>query len=585
MRDAVEKKVQRIWPRKRLLALALVVAVLAGGTTGCGVSPTHTPRGSNLWSNGALLGTAGLNQTAPLQVDEAGNGFLVWTDPEHQLVLTRLDEQAQVVFQTVLPLQSTGPLKPGLLLDPAGQLHLIWLDRGRVLSYARLSSDGEVLQDTTFLSSPSRRAAYATMTLAADNQTIEIFWSDRLTMHPGCYHAALDLTGAVIVPEELLIPAGLYPAAQADRQGMIHLAWRTEEVGSPPTFHYAVYDPVHRALGPATTAAEPAIQAGLLGGPTANVRFDGPWLGLDPRSAYLAWTSEAYDRGQRRTSTFYVAFPLPTPRWSPERSALEYDPPGMPDEVVLVEGSDPTLTGDPAFLPGQPETQRLAVHSLVSSPSLEMLQIVVADLAPDRVTDQVVVNRSRAASLRPTPALGPQGDLYLSWIDTAGFEQYQVVYASTSPQVRETLNRVTTYDVVDRVMSTLTAVISLLLYTPIVIVWMLLPLGWLIFFSLATSNPDLAERSGRLALGVAIALHLVAERAISGGLFARSFLPPVWSLWIAPLLLAAGSALLMWLWLKRKGSLSPFAAYFLFAGLDSFLVLFLYVALPMAWGW
>jgi len=142
------------------LASAVGLILLALVATGCGLTRTTTPRASDQWSNGKLLGTAILKNRVALQVDGAGNSFMVWIGPEHELLFARLNERAEVVVQAPLDLHSTSPMKPQLLMDTTGQLHLTWLDKQELtmqLFYARLSANGEVLQEATVLSPPERR--------------------------------------------------------------------------------------------------------------------------------------------------------------------------------------------------------------------------------------------------------------------------------------------------------------------------------------------------------------------------------------------------------------------------------------------
>ena len=54
---------------------------------------------------------------------------MVWVGPEHELLFARLNERAEVVVQAPLDLHSTSPMKPQLLMDTTGQLHLTWLDK------------------------------------------------------------------------------------------------------------------------------------------------------------------------------------------------------------------------------------------------------------------------------------------------------------------------------------------------------------------------------------------------------------------------------------------------------------------------
>jgi len=565
------------------------VVGLALVTAGCGLAASHTPRASARWSNGKLLGLATLNNPVALQVDEAGHSFVVWIGLEHELHFARLDERAEVVAQGPLDLHGKSPLKPQLLRDPTGRLHLAWLDRverGLQLFYARLSADGEVIQDPTALSPPEQRATHSVMVLDPVGRTVELFWSDNVSIRPGCYHAAVDWSGAVVVPAEVLIPEGILPAAQTDRQGFVHLAWKVEAEGEKPEFRYAAYDPQRRALGPDIGVSEPLVEAAMIGRPTAGVAFDGPWLGLDESSVYLAWVLEVRERGEVMDFTFYQAFPQPALGERQATGPFDYPPPTVPGEAVHVQAVDPSLTGHPRFLEGQPTRQVLAYFTQVTGRgNVETLQIGALDLQAGRIQGQEIVSASRGASLRPSVAIDGQGDLHLVWIDTAGFERYRVVYASTSPQARETLNRITAYDVVDRVLSAVMGVFSALFFVPIVLSWVFIPIGWLAIFTLATHESEVSDPRGRTAVGLAMLLHLGAKLLFFPGLLTRfplsSLVSPSVGLLlgrlILPLLLALISAGLVQAYLQRGRSQSIFAAYFVYAAVDSLLTLVIYV--------
>jgi hypothetical protein len=576
----------------RSVVFALTILTMLGlVVSGCGLTAEHTPRASDEWSNGKLMGTAILNNTAALQVDEAGRVFIVWVGPEHDLIFARLNERAETVVQVSLDLRSDSAHKPQLTMDGEGLLHLIWLDkwdRNTQLFYARLSAEGEVLRGAVALTPPDRRATHAATVLDPTGGTVEVFWSDNVPSRPDIYHTALDWSGDVVVPTELLVPGGLLPVAQVDRLGYIHLAWRVE-TGDAPRFHYAIYDPQRRALGPDAVAGQPSIQMGMLGGPTAGAQFDGPWLGLDKDSVYLAWVLEMRER-EIRNFTFYVTFPVPSLPELPGTGPFEYAPPPVTDEAVHVQGGDPAMTAHPRFLDGQPERQVLTCFTQVSSPgNPEMLQIAAVDPLPGQVGGQEIVNLSRGASVRPNVALDAQGQLHLVWIDTAGFERYNVVYASTSPQAKETLNRVTTYDVVNRGLNTVMSVLTSLFFTPVALIWVLVPVAWLVVFSLATHAVDVGDGPAGRGLVVAMLLQLGVKLLLFGDLLSRfpsvSLLTPSLNLllarWISPVVLAVVSAGLVWIYVKVGRGRSVFAAYFVYAAIDSFLTLVVYVALPM----
>ena len=581
------------------LFLAVGLTLLALVATGCGLIPTHTPRASAQWSNGKYLGTATLNNQVALQVDKVENDvstFMVWVGLEHELNFVRLNERADVITQHTLDLRPNSPLKPQLLIDTTGQLHLTWLDREELslqLLYARLSADGEVIQEATALSPPEQQAIHSAMVLDPVGQTVEVFWSDNVPNRPGCYHAALDWSGTIVVPAEILIQDCILPVTQIDQKGFVHLAWNVGLEKEEPEFHYAVYDPQRRALGQDIVAVEPLIQMALLGGPTAAAGFDGPWLGLDGSSVYLAWVLEVRERGYVKDFTFFQAFPQPS--LSPRDGTAMFDYPSS--EVtgeavqVIIQGADPTRTGNPRFLEGQPAHQVLALYTLVQGPgNMETLQIAAIDMLKGQIERQEIVSASRAASQQPNVAIDPEGHLHLSWIDTAGFSRYQVIYASTSPQVKETLNRVTTYQVVDKVLSAVMNFFSALIFAPLVLSWVFLPIVWLVIYALTTREFEVSDPHGRRAVGVAYLLHLGVKLLFFPDFLSRfppgSLISPTLDLllgrWIVPLILAALSAGVAWTFYQKRGrTQSIFVIYFIFAAVDAFLTLVIYVAIPM----
>lgn len=578
-------------PHTSLLLVVLTLISLV--TAGCAMAPATAPRASDQWSNGKLVGTAILKNRLGFQVDDLGHSSVVWIGRDHELIFARLDERAELVSQGRLDLETNSPLRPQLLRDSSGGLHLTWLDRrdrGLQLMYARLSPEGGVVREATAISPPETRAAESSMVLDPGGRTVELFWSDNTPSRPGIHHAALDWSGEVVVPPEMLIEDAISPAAQTDRQGFVHLAWRVEPEADKPEFHYAVYDPQRRALGPDIVASEPLIQMGLLGGPTAGAAFDGPWLGLDQSSVYLAWVLEVRERGNVMDFTFYQAFPLPALGQRAAAETFDYLLPEVDTQAVHVQGVEPSLTGDPRFLEGQPDRQVMACFTQVAGPrNLETLQIATVDVGPELITGQEVVSGSRGASVRPSVGIDGRGSLHLAWIDTAGFESYDVVYASNSPDAKAVLNRITAYDVVDRVLSVVVNILSALFFVPIAFSWMLLPIGWLAVSYMTGRGTDVSDPRGRRAVGLAMLMHLGVKLLFFGDLLARLTVgPPIpasldllLGRWIVPVLLAAVSAGAAWLYLKRGRGQSIFVPYLVFAVVDSILTLVIYVALPM----
>lgn len=571
-----------------LLAAAVIVLLLGGGLllTGCDTSVARTPRMSDAWSKGLPLGLASLNNRTGLAVEQGGSVCAVWVDLDRNLRFVRLDDRAHVEVDRALALETNRPQQPLLALDGDGQLHLIWLDTGAgglQLFYARLSPRGEVFQSATALSSSALEAGRTAMVVDPLGGTVEVFWSDTSPSHPGIYHAALDAESSVVLPQELLIPDGLWPAAQIDSQGFVHLAWQTRDSTGVTQYHYAVYDPQGRALGPDMVVIEPGLEPGLLGRPTARGRFDGPWLGLEDDLAYLTWVLEVREPGTLSALTFYRTFSLPPLQRPLPAGAFTYPLPQVTDPPVHVQAAAPTVTGDPQFLPGQPDSQRLAIYTLAQGPrTLEMLQSGVVELQGGQIIGHEVVSATPGASLNPAIAADGQGYLHLVWIDTAGFNRYQVIYASTAPQVRGVLNRVTAGEVLDSVLSFGMGAISLIALAPLALLWILPPFAMLVIYTMATQESGLEQRRSVVMLAVSIlamtAIQVGTMASVTGGALGSMMPSALLEVgWLIALLTSGLGVGAMVLFLRRTDYQTIFGGFLVYAGVNVLLFALVYL--------
>jgi hypothetical protein len=573
---------RRRWP---VLAILTAAALLVCGLlAGCDAGPRRAPRNSEVWSKGLPLGMASLNNRVALDVDDQDGVYAVWVDLERALYLVRLDDRAAIVVDRALDLAVDRPQRPQLALDAGGQLHLTWLDRAEVglgLWYARLSPEGEVLQGATLLSAPDQSVGHSVLLVEPVGRTVEVFWSDSAPAKPGIYHAALDGSGNVVVLAETLVDDGLWPAAQVDDQGLVHLAWQVREEDERPDFYYALYDARSRMLGEPVVVTAPLTRASVLGAPTAGGQFIGPWLGLDREGAYLAFALEIRVRADLSSFVFYQPLALLGPPGGGDES------PQAMAEPVRVWVGDPRLTGDPSLLPGQPPEQVMACYTQAVGPGdLQTLQSAVVPVQAAGTGEPQIVSGTSGASLQPAIRQDAQGFLHLLWIDTAGFNQYRVIYASTAPQVGEVLNPVTAGEVVDQVLGFGFGLLSLVLVVPFVLLWALpsfLLLALLVMFSPESS---LAERRTRGMLGVAVVLQMALQVGILAGStqgLLGGLLPALSGVmgWLSPLLISVISVALMVLYIRRREEPSVLASFAVFAGANALLFVLVYL-LPMA---
>lgn len=577
--------------RASLRGLLFLVAFVAAGLllSGCDNSLARTPRASEAWSKGLPLGLASLNNRPALAADQAGSVFIVWASADRDLRFVQLDDRASLVVERSLTLPTEAPQQPQMVLDEEGRLHLAWFDRksgGIELRYARLTTQGDVLLDTIPVSVSELRAGRLAMILEPLGQTVELLWSDTSPSRPGCFHAAIDREGEVTVAEEVLVPEGLWPAAQVDRRGYVHLAWRQSPGGEDPTFHYAVYDPQLRALGPVAFAGEPVTEASLLGGPSAGGSIGGPWVGLDADRVYLAWTVEYRPRGLLQAFTFFQTFLQPELASRAGTEALSYDLPEVTASAVHVRAANPALTSDPIFLRDQPEQQALACYTEArAGRNAEQLQSAVVDLQVGQIARLEVVSASSAASLQPALALDGRGYRHMAWIETAGFERYRVIYASTAPQVQEVLNRVTAGEVLSQALELGFGALTLIGFLPLLLISAVPAFLVVLVYFLATQHADLDQGRAPLALAISIVVHVIIKLSTAGGALDRlstgSLLQAPWLIavarWVVPVAIPGLAVLIMRFYGRRADTKSIFAHFFVFVLVDAVLFTLVYL--------
>jgi hypothetical protein len=187
-----------------------------------------------------------------------------------------------------------------------------------------------------------------------------------------------------------------------------------------------------------------------------------------------------------------------------------------------------------------------------------------------------LVTASRLPSIRPAIVADAQFDLHLVWLEPGGFDQYRIVYASTAETIQENYNAFTLWDVVNPIFSSVFRLSLIVLAAgPMMVLWIVLPLGELLVYHIVTGEEELRTTGAKIALVVAIALEIVLTVA----------LPPL-QLELGPMLrwgIPAVSVLLAglatWRALRRAWDSPLFEVFFVFTGVNTLLQMALYFML------
>jgi hypothetical protein len=188
--------------------------------------------------------------------------------------------------------------------------------------------------------------------------------------------------------------------------------------------------------------------------------------------------------------------------------------------------------------------------------------------------------------MKPSVAVDGLGNLHLVWIDTAGFDRYRVTYASTAPEVHKVLNPVTVAEVVSQTLELGFGAVTLLGFLPLYLMWALPAFFVLLVFFLVTQEVHIEQPRARVALWVAVGVHIVVVLWSAGGAITRlssGNLPTAPGIvflvrWLLPLLISGLAVLLMVAYMRRKQHPGIFGCFFVFVLAEAVLYALLYLS-------
>jgi len=600
---------------------------------GCAGS-VRSPRAAPDWSRGLAVGESSFSAAVALYVQPDGSlVHLAWGQVSAEgdgIRYVQINTRAQVIQDRILPIAVRSPRQVRLLPHGEGGLIALWLNgisEERRLLAVRLDSSGQPLGEPVQLSESGPEAdSYAAVASASG---AEVFWShEGADEARGIYHVHLDRDGQTLSGSRRIVEGGISPGAQMGSDGRLHLAWFLEPKSGEKRVYYAPFDP-HK----------PAVEAPRqVGAFMANlkVRSHGPAIALSGDRAYIFWAWErlvtpiyllsAPEAGQGECH--YVILPLESGAEPSEEQALNlpviahpaYQPASgsyaytqlaqtAPGSDLLVQVIDP-LPGFISPVPGTNllprETQLVGFNSMavyMPSPApgardevavsvtfqtatkrSRSLSIGVAYLSSEVVKGYQIAGRSASVAMRPTLAADKRGHLHLAWLEPGGVRRYVVYYASTAPETREALGKLTLRDVGDALMSVAWGLVQAVSLFPMAFLALFAPLAWIVAYLIATAEGDLNSRRSRIALAVAILLYIPAKFFLLPPdlLSAPPFSDRVSQAWANALTIGVPIAILafalgiLWIYLKRAETRSLLAAYLIFGATDAFLTVGLY---------
>jgi hypothetical protein len=228
----------------------------------------------------------------------------------------------------------------------------------------------------------------------------------------------------------------------------------------------------------------------------------------------------------------------------------------------------------------QPTMVEMGPVNVSFRPEMQLAQAVFAE---GKLKGYQLAAKTGSASLRSNLVADPAPNLYLTWLDTAGFGRYDVYYASTSPQAKAWLDRTRLKDVLFKVAGLSLGMLSGVALLPFIVLWTFLPLLLLVLFYVFVGEEELELGRVKVALGIAIILYTVTKlvslpTSLLYPLLSDQVPPQLSAALVSgvPLLILALALAAIYAYRRRAERPTLFPAFLIFALTDALLSMAIY---------
>lgn len=474
------------------------------------------------WSRSLRIGELYGTDGPSLVTDRQNHVHLIWTmragEKEYGLHYAGLDDLGLVEEDHDLNTGLLYPRRPRLLLGEDGSLHgfvLALSEPGATsgLFHLSLTADGRLDSGPTLLSSPDR-PVYFYDVVAGPRGASHIFWTEGGVPNSDLFYSTL---GADERPK-LMLHSASHPAVSMDTDGDIHLLW-SQEGGTRDEIeiYYA---------SPEDIVAGPVAGIRLLELDREEILYmTWPVLGLDLEHAYAIWVVEpAQTYGEPFREVWYTSIGLDEEQpGSVEKFVfpveeypdyISHEAPYAYDHIVSLlppPESGTAMIDMPSPLPEQAAEVPVAFSAVIQRGAGMEAQILVGIFSEGRLLGYQQACKTTHWSRVPNLASDSNGNLHLSWAEGLEPGPSDVYYASTSPLVKERLDRLTSQDLVLGLLNTLFGAAAGIVMVPLVVLWLIPSVVWVAISGRFIAEEGMQGRKGRWALAISLVTYLITK--------------------------------------------------------------------------
>ncbi|MBT3321886.1 MAG: hypothetical protein HN392_06335 [Anaerolineae bacterium] len=579
----------------RLILIGIAILILSS-LTACSGADEHIWLKSPGWSRAVLLGNTVLSDPVPMTLDEDGNTyFLLFSENEIQsrkiFSVIALDPKGLALWTR--PLEEIFISRPSFvqLINEKGGLELFWVDKESLYTFS-LDLQGEPLSDKPILLSDN--IVVEDYAIAKDDSGATTLWFGGPRKNPGMYAlSTFDGKGEITS----ITPDGIRPQLRYDQENILHATWIEYPLGYGDT----------KIIYAKSPSFAPEMVQEFSVGPSSGL--DGPTMGIDSKEVYLFWTitiRSGLEAGTIRTKTTH--FPLGRAELASEAVLLampsiyglqfEYlsnSPLDAGERVSLASGNLPKSVKVQEIITNPAQVDELAI--IFRSPTEHLWrkvkeQVNMAYFYEGELLSYQPLSFTTTLSTSPNLLNSPDRHLYAVWLEKIENEFYSVYFASTSPEIEETMSRSTGRELGRIATQVSFGMLVGILMAPIAAgVWVVVPLGILFLFSplRKIGSRRTQDILGVISLVFALIAFWFGKLAMLPGMMDyvpfSAWLPEIPELianilrWAVPIINGLIAIFVAWFYTYRESNKSTLYFLLIYVGVDSLLTTAIYAVL------
>ena len=496
--------------------LILILLAAAIALSGCGEYGPNSRKPAGDFSRGLPLSTEAIGPPAMIVDPVEGNVQVVIPSPNEEGLTSfrfvQVNQEGKIVIQKELDLGLPPHVRSPKLIENNQALHLVWAARestteGWKLFHAMIDTNGDIVSSAELISQGSKRVSQYEVT-GDSLGNLAVVWEDSQTGF--IWMIRISGEGLIQSLPQIAAVEGEYPSLIADR-GTIHMAWMEGE-----RLQYARVE--ENSPFPLVSDTLDIIQV------ARGNTMDGPVIGISDGNIYVFWSVLRQVGLEAGTAiTEYLVFseedpsqitrgvipilPVMEELLAPYQGplALSQIVPAPPEEYMTTD-----YVLNPRTLPKPNQGAMVVAMSANQAIRLDAhTQIAVCTFEEGVYLGCTIGTRTTEISQNPIIGIDASRNLHLVWQE--GHAGKRIYYATTLPEAKGRLDRVSLDDLPSLFLAGGMEAITGILLFPFAFPWMAVGFVIMIGLRIARNDEDVTQLLSQILLVVALLAYQISK--------------------------------------------------------------------------